>query len=112
MNRMDELISRQAAIDAIYACYIGGKEAVDKAPYSDHYAEGIDEAVNAVEELPSVSTEKTGRWIDRFPLKECKCSECDYLIMLSFGSFSEVVKQMKYCPNCGCFMKGDNDERS
>ena len=54
---MSDLISRAAAIDAIYACYIGGKEAVDKAPANDQYAEGIDEAVCAVEELPSAEPE-------------------------------------------------------
>lgn len=50
-----DAISRQAAIDAIYARYIGGKEAVDKAPANDQYAEGIDEAVCAVEDLPPVT---------------------------------------------------------
>ena len=51
----DDAISRQAAIDAIYARYIGGKEAVAKAPANDQYAEGIDEAVCAVEDLPPVT---------------------------------------------------------
>ena len=50
----EDAISRQAAIDAIYACYVGGKDAVDKAPLSNRYAEGISEAVCAVEDLPSV----------------------------------------------------------
>lgn len=62
-----DAISRQVAIDAIYTCYIGGKEAVDKAPVNDLYAEGIYEAVCAVEDLPSVSTKKTGR-----------CKDCQY----------------------------------
>ena len=53
-----DLIDRQAAIAAIYACYIGGKEAVDKAPANDQYAEGIDEAVRAIEDLPSVEPEQ------------------------------------------------------
>lgn len=53
----EDLISRQAAIDAIYACYIGGEEAVDKARANNLYAEGIDEAVRAVEELPPAQPE-------------------------------------------------------
>lgn len=56
-----DAISRQAAIDAIYACYIGGKKAVDKAPASDHYAEGINEAVCAVEDLPPVTPQQMSR---------------------------------------------------
>ena len=51
----EDAISRQAAIDAIYARYIGGKEAVENADYSDHYAEGIEEAVYAIEGLPPVT---------------------------------------------------------
>lgn len=97
---MDELISRQAAIDAIYACYIGGKKAVDKAPYSDHYAEGIDEAVNAVEELPSVSTEKTGRWIDDEFGSKCSC--CG--IHTHLDKFNRPMK-FKYCSMCGAKME-------
>ena len=74
-----DAISRQAAIDAIYACYIGGKEAVDKAPYSDHYAEGIDEAVNAVEELPSVScSENMNRCKDAVSRQEVLDLIADY----------------------------------
>lgn len=67
-----DAISRQAVIDAIYARYIGGKEAVDKAPANDHYAEGIDEAVCAVEDLPLV-TPQQNRWIpvsERLPEKD------------------------------------------
>ena len=59
----EDAISRQAAIDAIYACYIGGKEAVDKAPANDQYAEGIDEAVCAVEDLPPVTPQPKTEWI-------------------------------------------------
>ena len=99
----DDAISRQAAIDAIYACYIGGKEAVDKAPYSDHYAEGIDEAVNAVYELPSVTVqEKTGRWIkniDSYGNKHFTCPFCEHDIATKASTWED-----NYCPNCGAKM--------
>ena len=52
---MNDLISRQAAIDAIYGCYIGGKEAIKKAPINDMYADGLEEAVDAVWDMPSVT---------------------------------------------------------
>ena len=48
---------------------------------------------------------KIGRWIDRFPAKECKCSVCDFLICISNGSYIDMVGQMKYCPNCGAKME-------
>ena len=51
----EDCISRQAAIDAIYGCYIGGKDAIENAQINDLYAEGLEEAVNAVWELPSVT---------------------------------------------------------
>lgn len=59
----EDCIRKQAAIDAIYARYIGGKEAVDKAPANDQYAEGIDEAVCAVEDLPPVNPQPKTDWI-------------------------------------------------
>lgn len=101
----DDAIGRQAAIDAIYARYIGGKEAVDKAPASDHYAEGIDEAVCAVEDLPPVTPQqKTGHWIyskavNTSEIIWSECSECK-------DGERGCAKRMKYCPNCGCAMKG------
>ena len=51
----NDLISRQAAIDAIYGCYIGGKDAIKNAPINDLYAEGLADAVDAIWELPSVT---------------------------------------------------------
>ena len=95
----EDAISRHEAIDAIYACYIGGKEAVDKAPYSDHYAEGIDEAVTAVEELHSVSTEKTGWWKKISPANIYECSECGQNVM------TDDICAYKFCHGCGAKME-------
>ena len=94
-----DLISREWLKTAIHNFYYG----LTHTPTEEDIQAYIDAA-------PSVSTEKTGHWIDRFPLKECNCSECDYLIMLSFGTFSEVVKQMRYCPNCGAKMVESEDK--
>lgn len=100
---MDDLIQRQAAIEAIYACYIGGKEAVDKAPANDEYAEGIDEAVRAVEDLPSVQPERHGRWVieekDSIYGKKyiLTCSECGDIYAVS----EAALPHEKYCRNCG-----------
>lgn len=78
-NKCEDAISRQAAIDAIYARYIGGKEAVDKAPANDQYAEGIDEAVCAVEDLPPVTPQ---------PKSEC---EHDHEILKAYSDGASAV---------------------
>ena len=93
----DDLISRQAAIDAIYGCYIGGKDAIKNAPINDLYAEGLAEAVDAVWELPSVqSTRPTSRW-ERLVEDYNKCSKC--------GEMGKLYRIYKYCPNCGAKMQ-------
>ena len=51
----DDCISRKATIDAIYKKYIGGKDAVENAPINDLYACGLEEAVDAVENMSSVT---------------------------------------------------------
>lgn len=50
----EDCISRQATIDAIYKKHIGGKDAIKNAPINDLYACGLEEAVDAVEDMPSV----------------------------------------------------------
>ena len=53
---MSEKMTNEQAIRWLHVAkgYVGGKDAVDKAPLSNRYAEGISEAVCAVEDLPSV----------------------------------------------------------
>lgn len=92
----DDCISREAAIDAIYKKHIGGKDAIKNASINDLYADGLAEAVDAVWELPSVTSQpKMGRWIRCDILQEYKCSEC----RVCFRNKS------KYCPNCGAKME-------
>lgn len=54
-----------------------------------------------LEKLPSVSTEKTGRWkrriVDSGYNADWSCSCCGYKVKLDFFNF-------KYCPNCGARM--------
>ena len=51
--------------------------------------------------LPSVSTEKTGRWkrriVDSGYNADWSCSFCGYKVKTDFVNF-------KYCPNCGAKM--------
>ena len=59
-----------------------------------------------IEEAPSV-TQKSGKWI---LLDECAnsgyyCSNCQKKLVKE--GWSQTVKKIKYCPNCGSAMKGE-----
>lgn len=91
---MDDLISRQSAIDAV-----GGM-------LRRKFGIGGDLAEITLAGLPSVQPErKTGRWINKngnivSPFWErYECSVC--------GARSD---NYFYCPNCGAYMGGEQDE--
>ena len=82
---MDDLIKRQDAIDAL-----------DKDPMGGLNYNRI------LNSLPSA--QKTGYWIHYDePQFDYKCSECGYEVWdnADFPSY--------YCPNCGAYMKGEED---
>ena len=99
---MRDLIERQAAIDAIeheQMKIMRSDWAIDQAKFS-----AMSEIRALIAELPSVSTEKTGHWI---LLDECSnsgyyCSECHKKVVKE--GWSNTVKKIKFCPNCGCRM--------
>lgn len=87
---MDDLISRQAAIE----CLIDALYDLDETDYVDNTF--IEEELKKV---PSVHSEpKTGHWFDVGSLS-CRCSECG----------CKNNKESNYCPECGTYMKGDNN---
>lgn len=104
MVKLDDLISRKAAIDAVY--------------YKSNYKMAIEvlKEVPAVDAVPVVH----GRWLDEKPntyTQEVKCSVCngsapfvcksaDYYGMNMHGDFAKT----KYCPNCGAKMDGERRE--
>ena len=114
---MSDLISRQAAIDAIRASTKKYRGFMEMEMYTD------DDAVEAVESLPSAQPEhivkvinaqptieperKRGKWIICTEAFEetfhtgCRCSVCNYWKPMGIWNF---------CPNCGAEMKGDQDE--
>ena len=58
-----------------------------------------------INKLPSVTPkEKTGKWIYKQGIfGAVYCSKCD---------FELKTNNTKYCPNCGCQMRGDTDGKS
>ena len=83
---MDDLISRQAAIDAV------------RKAYENDWM--FDEYEYYLNELPSVQTErKKGKWIKRENhALGYNCTACGK---------SEVSNNFNFCPNCGADMRGE-----
>ena len=92
---MSDLISRQAAIDAI------------------NKAETKECAIWVIKDLPSAEPTQTnvepkkGKWIDAthspFYCSECGCYQYNSTLEIMSGEYH-------FCPNCGAEMKGDEDE--
>ena len=89
---MNDLIERQAAIDVV-------RKAKDKS-----------EAHRMLIQLPSAKPQRIkGRWIDdglysdNFPHHAWHCSECEESVL-------EIDEPwFKFCPNCGAYMRGEQD---
>lgn len=73
----EDCISRQATIDAIYQKHIGGKDAIENAPINDLYACGLEEAVDAVENMPPITPQQT-KFI---PVSERMPQKTDYYLI-------------------------------
>lgn len=98
---MSDLISRQAAIDAI---------SVALADLHNAYAVGLIRAQKIISELPPAQPErKTGKWkrkiVDSGFNADWICSECGWKTSLEEHGYN-------FCPNCGADMRGEQDEQA
>ena len=106
---MSELISRQAAIDALERekTYMTAyKDGYIQTDYFKQYNMGLADGIKALNKLPSA--ERKGKWkrayLDHEAMGErpsiLYCSICDQCI----------AYPTNYCPNCGADMRGEEDE--
>ena len=97
---MQDLISRQAAIEALGEKPLAWTEGEYDLGLQNQWQSDVD----ALNGLPSVQPErKKGKWIGKYPVTSA-CSECNYLI------HDSKVKVFAYCPNCGAYMMGEQYE--
>ena len=91
---MSDLISRQAAIDAINSHFGFNTE--------EEYGSAVQEVINGLP--PAQPERKKGKWINRslnilYPeWARYTCSVC-----------GEHSNRYDYCPNCGADMRGEQD---
>ena len=95
---MDDLISRQAAIDEL----VRWGEIPD---YSDKEKILIGAVIGMLSSLPSVQPQRMrGRWIPQgWNDTYCKCSCCDAVYVTAEIPYN-------FCPNCGADMRGTTNE--
>ena len=96
---MDDLISRQAAIDTIHSLY------------AIHGSEGswIDQkdAFKALENLPPAQPkQKIGRLVDTDDGHSVECSECGEWFYHGYLA----KKKIKFCSNCGAKMEVEQND--
>lgn len=90
---MDDLISRQAALDAL-----NGKFTVTGRENAETIMDFLNGVCNKLRELPSA--ERRGRWTTERTMEhdgEWYCSVCGYE--------PTVYEASNYCPNCGARME-------
>lgn len=99
---MDDLISRQAAMNAIREISPAFFSAYRHEIYIDKQ-----EVLARLKLLPSVNPEqKKGKWIGK-PIagySTVRCSVCNDV-------FRENEGRWNFCPNCGAEMEKENDDR-
>lgn len=106
---MKEYIEKEKAIEAAWHNYY---------PSIDHYTVSVKCATRKdIEEIPAADVREVvrGEWIEKdlepiFPGMDehpiLGCSKCDFQIY----DLGTVRERYNYCPHCGAYMRGENDE--
>lgn len=110
---MDDLISRQAAIDVVHHTiyeFFDVVEDDDESPltYKDVKLLELNKSISTrIKDLPSAQPErKKGKWIKQNPFVDTEeCSLCKYNI------YSKEL-ETPFCPWCGAEMEGSENEET
>lgn len=110
---MDDLISRQAAIDALKHNQDIYSHNFHDDPIDKYTTAIIATDIDTLVHLPTIQPEpKEGEWIlydKRFPWRTWyKCSNCGNY--LDFSGVNGGRGDVKFCPNCGAKMKGERQK--
>jgi len=109
---MDDLISRQQAIDALCKSECGCSNAECRNNGGTDFFVTCDN-VKELKSLPSAQPKhKTGQWIPSDSELEIKCNKCgksfsDYVNAGTGYMFLEETPN--FCPNCGAKMEGEQE---
>ena len=105
---MEDLISRQSAIDAIHCdITITGRQNAELV------AETIGAFADRIKALPSAQP-KRGLWIDDGSELGCQCSQCGKTLdeYINCGTeYMTLTEIPKFCPNCCADMRGEQDDK-
>ena len=114
---MRDLISRQAAIDAIGEKsdeIYKTKQKGATYPHDDFF-QGMAYAENVVKQLPPIQP-KRGRWLYcEDTTADCvdgyRCDQCGFFVPWDYQHKSiDYIKDYNFCPNCRADMRGEQDE--
>ena len=98
---MDDLISRQAAIDALDKIFPAD-------PMRNDYTQGITcgaaLATEYIKQLPSAQPQRTGRWINHVEDGYVECPFCH-----SATNCDDNISELHFCFSCGADMRGKQD---
>ena len=105
---MSDLISRKDAIEALDQDVMGGlnyRRILRLLPSADrptgHWIENAQEYYETINEKGGGVDENTPYFTD-----DIACSEC----LAKFSVIDNETERFDFCPNCGCAMKGGEEE--
>ena len=109
---MSDLISRQAAIDAL-----GERPMVwtDDDQYTLGERNQYDRDRLTIKTLPAVQPEREkGKWVygeDEYGVDGYRCDKCGFFVLWDYGhNFINYIGNYNFCPSCGADMRGEEDK--
>ena len=105
---MEDLIKREDAIKAMEQRYQDILR-IFKRKVKDGEKAVVLDMIGCIKSLSSADRPQ-GEWIDKGDY--AVCSNCGTHSGTQFDGVEPVPRKTNYCPNCGCRMKGANDEIS